>query len=46
LVPGGTTLPIFRFGSANGDILTKTFRDNISVASTYSIQFGLRYLFN
>jgi hypothetical protein len=46
LVPGGTTLPTFRFGSANGDILTKTFRDNISVASTYSIQFGLRYLFN
>jgi hypothetical protein len=46
LVPGGTTPPIFRFGSANGDILTKTFRDNISVASTYSIQFGLRYLFN
>lgn len=46
LVPGGTVLPIYRLGSGNGDILTKTFRDNVSIASTYSIQFGLRYLFN
>jgi hypothetical protein len=46
LVPGGTVLPIYRLGSGNGDILTKTFRDNVSIASTYSIQFGLRYIFN
>jgi len=46
LIPGGTVLPIYRLASANGDIITKTFRDNISTASTYSIQFGLRYLFN
>jgi len=26
--------------------VAKTFRDNVSIASTYSIQFGLRYLFN
>ncbi|MFM2117740.1 MAG: hypothetical protein RL316_930, partial [Bacteroidota bacterium] len=46
LIPGGTVLPVYRLASANGDIITKTFRDNISTASTYSIQFGLRYLFN
>lgn len=46
LIPGGTVLPTYRLASANGDIITKTFRDNVSIASTYSIQFGLRYLFN
>ncbi|NBY25752.1 MAG: TonB-dependent receptor, partial [Chitinophagaceae bacterium] len=46
IIPGGTVLPIYRLASANGDIITKTFRDNVSTASTYSIQFGLRYLFN
>ncbi|MFN4835836.1 MAG: TonB-dependent receptor domain-containing protein [Bacteroidota bacterium] len=46
LIPGGTVLPIYRLASANGDIITKTFRDNVSIASTYSIQFGLRYIFN
>jgi hypothetical protein len=46
LIPGGTVLPTYRLGSGNGDILTKTFRDNVSIASTYSIQFGLRYIFN
>lgn len=44
--PGGTVLPQFRLATASGDIITKTFRDNVSVASTYQIQFGLRYLFN
>jgi hypothetical protein len=46
LIPGGTVLPNYRLASANGDIITKTFRDNVSTASTYSIQFGIRYLFN
>jgi hypothetical protein len=46
LVPGGTVLPTYRLASANGDIITRSFRDNVSIASTYSIQFGLRYLFN
>lgn len=46
LVPGGTVVPQFRLASANGNIITKTFRDNVSISSTYSIQFGLRYLFN
>lgn len=46
LVPGGTVVPQFRLATANGDIITKTFRDNVSINSTYSIQFGLRYIFN
>jgi len=46
LVPGGTTVPTFRLAADRGNIITQTFRDNVSVASTYSIQFGLRYLFN
>ncbi len=46
LVPGGTVVPQFRLASANGNIITKTFRDNVSISSTYSIQFGLRYIFN
>lgn len=46
LVPGGTVVPQFRLAAANGDIITKTFRDNVSISSTYSVQFGLRYIFN
>ncbi|HNR17102.1 MAG TPA: carboxypeptidase regulatory-like domain-containing protein [Chitinophagaceae bacterium] len=46
LVPGGTVVPQFRLANAQGNIITNTFRDNVSVASTYSVQFGLRYLFN
>jgi hypothetical protein len=46
LIPGGTVVPQFRLASVNNEIITKTFRDNVSVTSTYSIQFGLRYLFN
>lgn len=41
-----TTAPTFRLATANGQIVTRTFRDAISTASTYSVQFGFRYLFN
>ncbi|HMU47938.1 MAG TPA: carboxypeptidase regulatory-like domain-containing protein [Chitinophagaceae bacterium] len=44
--PGGTVVPTFRLAADQGNIITRTFRDNVSVSSTYSIQFGLRYLFN
>jgi hypothetical protein len=44
--PTGTTLPTFQMALANNQLITKTFRDNVSSASTYSIQFGLRYIFN
>jgi len=46
LVPGGAVVPTFRLQTALGNLVTRTFRDNVSVVSTYSIQFGLRYIFN
>ncbi len=41
-----TTAPTFRLATSQGQMVTRTFRDNVSTASTYSVQFGLRYLFN
>ncbi|MCX6319869.1 MAG: carboxypeptidase regulatory-like domain-containing protein [Bacteroidetes bacterium] len=46
LVPGGTVRPEFNLALDRGQIITRTFRDNVSTASTYYMQFGLRYLFN
>ncbi len=41
-----TTAPTFRLATSQNQVVTRTFRDNVSTASTYSVQFGLRYLFN
>jgi hypothetical protein len=46
LTPGGTTVPTFRLATDRGNVITRTFRDNVSTVSTYSIQFGIRYIFN
>ena len=46
LVAGGSVVPTFRLASSQGAPVTNTFRDNVSVFSTYSMQFGLRYNFN
>lgn len=46
LVPGGAVVPTFRLQTVQGQIATRTFRDNLGIASTYYMQFGLRYLFN
>ncbi len=46
LVPGGSTLPIFTLAQDRGQMITRTFRDRVDVNSTYSIQLGLRYIFN
>lgn len=46
LTPGGTTRPNFTLASDRGRPVTETFRDNISLSSTYYMQFGLRYIFN
>jgi hypothetical protein len=46
LVPGGSVKPIFRLATAQNQPVTQTFRDNVSVISTYSIQLGFRYLLN
>ena len=44
--PNGTILPTFQLAADRGTIITRTFRDDVSVNSTYQIQFGLRYIFN
>ena len=46
LVAGGTVRPQFRLALDRGNLITSTFRDNVSVFSTYSMQFGIRYIFN
>lgn len=46
LIPGGTVVPTFRLATVQGQIITRSFRDNVSVSSTYSVQFGFRYIFN
>ena len=45
LVPGGSVLPVFTLAQDRGQMITRTFRDVVSTASTYSIQLGLRYIF-
>jgi len=41
-----TTKPTFRISPANGDIVRETFGTTQTVASTFYMQFGLRYNFN
>ena len=45
LVPGGAIRPTFRLQTDRNHIVTETFRDVISISSTYYMQFGLRYIF-
>ena len=46
LVPGGSVKPTFRLATDRNHIITETFRNNVSITSTYFMQFGVRYLFN
>ena len=46
LVAGGTVRPTFRLATDRNNPITSTFRDNVSVFSTYYMQFGVRYIFN
>lgn len=46
LTPGGTTRPAFRLATDRGNPITSSFRNSNSLASTYYMQFGLRYIFN
>jgi len=43
---GGTTKPYYRLQTDRGHPVVETFRDNVSVASTYYMQMGIRYIFN
>ena len=42
----GTVAPTFKLNPYNNAKLTNTFRDNVSYSSTYSMQLGVRYIFN
>jgi hypothetical protein len=46
VVAGGTVQPTFRLNPYNNAMLSNTFSNSISYASTYSMQFGIRYIFN
>jgi len=46
LIPGGAVVPTFKLATAQNEMITRTFRDNVSIFSTYNMQFGLRYIFN
>jgi hypothetical protein len=46
VVAGGAVKPAFRLNPFNNAMLNETFNENISYSSTYSMQFGIRYIFN
>jgi len=46
LVPGGSVKPTFRLATDRNNPVIDTFRDNVSITSTYFMQMGLRYIFN
>jgi hypothetical protein len=46
LVAGGTVKPTYRLNPYNNTMITNTFTNNISYSSTYSMQLGIRYIFN
>jgi hypothetical protein len=47
LVPGSTTKPTFQLASDfAGNVPTSTYRTVLTTASTYYMQFGIRYIFN
>lgn len=41
----GTGQPTFNLEQQNGQLLTTAWRDNLSLASTWSMQLGVRYIF-
>ncbi len=46
VVAGGTVKPTFRLNPYNNAMISKSFSNNVGYASTYSMQFGIRYIFN
>jgi hypothetical protein len=45
-VPGGSVKPTYRLNPYNNTMLTKTFNNIVNYPSTYSMQLGIRYIFN
>jgi len=46
VVAGGTEKPTWKLNPYNNEMIKKTFSDNVSFSSTYSMQLGIRYIFN
>ena len=46
IVPGGSIKPTYRLNPYNNTMLTKTYNNTIGYLSTYSMQLGIRYIFN
>jgi hypothetical protein len=46
IVPGGSVRPTYRLNPYNNTMLTKTFNNIVNYPSTYSMQLGIRYIFN
>lgn len=46
VVSGGTEKPTYKMNPYNNKMLTNTFSDNVGYSSTYSMQLGIRYIFN
>jgi len=46
VVAGGTVKPTYKLNPYNNEMLKTTYRDNLGYASTYSMQLGIRYIFN
>ncbi|WP_207421157.1 TonB-dependent receptor [Desertivirga brevis] len=44
--PGGDVQPVFQMATPGGKLLSDTFRNDVSLNSTYIIQLGLRYTLN
>jgi hypothetical protein len=42
----GSVKPTYKLNPYNNTMLTKTYSDYVGYSSTYSIQFGIRYIFN
>jgi hypothetical protein len=45
-VAGGTVKPTFKLNPYDSGMLKSTYRDNVGYGSTYSMQLGIRYIFN
>jgi hypothetical protein len=46
VVSSGSVKPTFQLNPYNNTMITNTFSNNLSYASTYSMQLGIRYIFN
>ena len=46
ITAGGAVKPTYRLNPLNNQMISTTFSDNIGYGSTYSMQLGIRYIFN